>query len=232
MNNAKEGLATAQKAVDEFAGDDEAERSRIEMARDEARRAFELEDRRFQLLKDIAENLSVGYDVGETLVAKLRQTHDAKDQVWRRSVTFFTTNEHVFTILATVYTSQRGLHEVTQATEALKEGVNAGLEDVAGLGRSLERAALKAGYGSTINPESVQKLVTAISDYQVDSLKLVADLRQESEENAREIRRIVEQGKQRYNETLGRYAAGEEIGTASDAAALKTAKAEVTQCLC
>ena len=229
LNNAKEGLATAQKAVDDFAGDDEAERSRIEMARDEARRAFELEDRRFQLLKDIAENLSVGYDVGETLVAKLRQTHDAKDQVWRRSVTFFTTNEHVFTILATVYTSQRGLHEVTQATEALKEGVNAGLEDVAGLGRSLERAALKAGYGSTINPESVQKLVTAISDYQVDSLKLVADLRKESEENAREIRRIVEQGKQRYNETLGRYAAGEEIGTASDAAALESAKAEATQ---
>ena len=223
LNTAKGALATAQKAVDGYTGDDEAERSRIEMARDEARRAFELEDRRFQLLKDIAENLSIGYDVGETLVAKLRQTHEAKDQVWRRSVTFFTTNEHIFTILATVYTSQRGLHEVTQATEAMKEGVNAGLEDVAGLGRSLEREALKAGYGSTINPESVQKLVTAISDYQVDSLKLVADLRKESEANAREIRRIVEQGKQRFNQTVGRFAAGEEIGPTSDADKLEEA---------
>ena len=39
-----------------------------------------------------------------------------KDQVYRRSVTFFTTNEHVFTILGAVYTSQHGLHEATQST--------------------------------------------------------------------------------------------------------------------
>ena len=77
-----------------------------------------------------------------------------KDRVYRRAVTFFTTNEHVFTILGTVYTSQHGLHEGTQATEAMKEGVNKWLEDVADLGNELERAALKAGYGSTINPES------------------------------------------------------------------------------
>ncbi len=67
------------------------------------------------------------------------------------SVTFFTTNEHVFSILATVYTSQHGLHEATASTEAMKAGVNKGLEDVAELGRELERAALKAGYGSTIS---------------------------------------------------------------------------------
>lgn len=53
-------------------------------------------------------------------------------------MTFFTTNEHVFTILGTVYTSQQGLHEVTAATEAMKEGLNKGLEDVAELGRELE----------------------------------------------------------------------------------------------
>jgi DNA-binding Lrp family transcriptional regulator len=129
-----------------------------------------------------------------------------KDQVDRRAVTFFTTNEHVFTILGTVYTSQHGLHEATQSTEALKEGVNKSLEDVAGLGRELERAALKAGYGSTINPESLEKLVTAISDYQVESLETIAKLRKESEANAKEIRRVVEAGKRRYQETLASYA--------------------------
>ena len=51
------------------------------------RHRFEQEDRSFQLLKDVAENLSIGYDVGETLVLKLRQTHNVKDQVYRRSVT-------------------------------------------------------------------------------------------------------------------------------------------------
>jgi DNA polymerase III gamma/tau subunit len=121
-------------------------------------------------------------------------------------VTFFTTNEHVFTILGAVYTSQHGLHEATQSTEALKAGVNKGLEDVAELGRELERAALKAGYGSTISPASVEKLVGAISSYQVESLELIASLRKESEQNAREIRRVVEEGKRRTQETLAKFA--------------------------
>ena len=112
----------------------------------------------------------------------------------------------MFTILGTVYTSQHGLHEVTQATEAMKEGVNKGLEDVAELGRELERAALKAGYGSTVNPASVQKLVDAISGFQVDSLQMIADLRKESEENTKEVRRVVEQGKKKFQETLASFA--------------------------
>jgi hypothetical protein len=202
-------LADAQKAVDGAGTADAPTKSRLQLARDQAQNAFQREDRTFQLIKDVAENLAIGYDVGETLVAKLKQTHDVKDQVYRRSVTFFTTNEHVFTILGAVYTSQHGLHEATQAQEALKKGVNKGLEDVADLGRDLERAALKAGYGSTIDPKSVEKLVAAITDYQVDSMKLIADLRKESEQNAREIRRVVENGKQKYQETVAKFARGE-----------------------
>jgi hypothetical protein len=209
LEKAKQGLAVAQQAVDDYQGGDESQQSRLELTRDEARHAFQKEDRTYQLLKDISENLAIGYDVGETLVTKLKQTHDVKDQVYRRAVTFFTTNEHVFTILGTVYTSQQGLHEATQSTEALKAGVNKSLEDVAELGRELEKAALKAGYGSTINPASLEKLVTAISDYQVESLHMIAELRQESEANAREIRRVVEEGKKRYQETLAKFARGE-----------------------
>ncbi len=214
LDKAKAVLAAAQQAVDDYQSGDEAQKSRLELARDEARHAFQNEDRTYQLLKDITENLSIGYDVGETLVTKLKQTHDVKDQVYRRAVTFFTTNEHVFTILGTVYTSQQGLHEATQSTEALKEGVNKSLEDVADLGRELEKAALKAGYGSTISPASLEKLVTAISDYQVESLHLIAELRQESETNAKEIRRVVEEGKKRYQNALARFARGEEQITA------------------
>lgn len=210
LDAAKQALAEAQQAVNDYTGDDESQRSRLELQRDEAHDRFKREDRIYQLCKDVAENLAIGYDVGETLVTKLRQTHDVKDQVYRRAVTFFTTNEHVFTILGTVYTSQQGLHEATQSTEALKEGVNKSLEDVADLGRELERAALKAGYGSTISPESLEKLVKAISDYQVESLQMIAELRKESEENAREIRRVVEEGKARYQSTLAKFALGVE----------------------
>ena len=206
LESARQALVDAQTKVDEFSGDDEGELSRVELTRDEARHKFEEEDRVYQLLRDIAENLSIGYDVGETLIVKLKQTHDVKDRVFRRAVTFFTTNEHVFTILGTVYTSQHGLHEATQATEAMKEGVNKGLEDVAELGRELERAAIKAGYGSTIAAESVQKLVDAISEFQVESLEMIAKLRKESEENTKEIRRVVEQGKKKYHETVARFA--------------------------
>lgn len=210
LEKAKEALAVSQKAVDDHKGD-ESTLGRLELARDEARNDFQKQDRLYQLIKDISENLSIGYDVGETLITKLKQTHDVKDQVYRRAVTFFTTNEHVFTILGTVYTSQQGLHEATESQEALKRGVNQSLEDVAELGRELERAALKAGYGSTIEASSLEKLVKAISDYQVDSLKMIAELRKESEENAREIRHVVEEGKKRYQESLAKFARGEEV---------------------
>ena len=126
LEAATRAFADAQAAATDYAGTDASERSRLQLARDEARRKYEIEDRRYQLLKDVAENLAIGYDVGETLVAKLKQTHDVKDRVHRRSVTFFTTNEHVFTLLNTVYTSQHGLHEATQSLEALKKGANKG----------------------------------------------------------------------------------------------------------
>jgi hypothetical protein len=206
LEAAKEELAKSQDALDNYTGTDEAGKSQLELARDEAKHHFEEEDETYQLLKDIAENLQIGYDVGETLITKLKQTHDVKERVYRRAVTFFTTNEHVFTILGTVYTSQHGLHEVTQATEAMKEGVNKGLEDVADLGRELERAAIKAGYGSTIDPESVQKLVNSITDFQVESLEMIAELRKESEESTKAIRKTVEAGKRKYQETVARHA--------------------------
>ncbi|TWU19956.1 cell surface protein [Allorhodopirellula heiligendammensis] len=212
LEAAKKELADAQQAVDDYAGTDEGGKSHLELRRDEARHSLEEEDKTYQLLKDIAENLEIGYDVGETLITKLKQTHDVKERVFRRAVTFFTTNEHVFTILGTVYTSQHGLHEVTQATEAMKDGVNKGLEDVANLGRKLERAALKAGYGSTINPESVQKLVDSISGFQIESLQMIAELRKESDESTKAIRKSVEEGKRKYQETLAKYARGESIG--------------------
>ncbi len=213
LEAARKALADAQAradapapAVGEAPKAKDPARAKRELARDEALNAFQVEDRNYQLLKDITENLSVGYDVGDTLITKLKQTHDVKERVFRRSVTFFTTNEHVFTILGTVYTAQHGLHEATQAQEAMKAGVNKGLEDVAELGRELEKAAIKAGYGSTIKPESVEKLVRAISDYQVESLTMIAALREESEQSARAIRRVVEEGKRRYQETVAKFA--------------------------
>ena len=205
LNEAKAVYVKAVEAVKSYSGNDPTERSRLEQTRDMEERKFRDDDKKYQLLKDIAENLTVGYNVGETLVAKLRQTHDAKDQVYRRSATFFTTNSHVFTTLDAVYTAQHGLHEATQTLEAMKEGAEKGLEDVAKLGGNLEKAALEAGYGETIGAEFVRKLVDSVARYQEDSYKLIADLREKATNNAKEVAKIVDDGKQRFSRALENY---------------------------
>ena len=202
---AEDAFKKAIAAVNDYKGVDDAEKARLELARDEAKRAFDTEDRKYQLIKDVAENLTIGYNVGETLVAKLKQTHDLKDQVYRKAITFFTTNEHVFTTMDAVYTSQHGLHEQTQTLESMKQGANKGLEDVAELGNKLEKEALKAGYGSTLNPASVQKLVDAVVNYQIESVALIKQLRVESDKNAKEIAAIVEDGKKRFQDAVFKY---------------------------
>ena len=205
LENVRQELQQKNEAFSSYKGDDEAEKSRLQMARDEAQRAFNQEDKNYQLIKDVAENFTIGYNVGETLVAKLKQTHDVKEQVHRRAMVFFGTNEHVFTLLDAVYTSQHGLHEATQTYEAMKEGINKGIEDVAELGRELEKAALKAGYGSTLSKESVQKLVDAVVSYQEESLQTIKQLREESAQNAKEIAEIVEQGKEKCQQIILGY---------------------------
>ena len=72
----------SQQALDNYTGTDEGGKSQLELRRDEARHRYENEDETYQLLKDIAENLEIGYDVGETLITKLKQTHDVKERVY------------------------------------------------------------------------------------------------------------------------------------------------------
>lgn len=192
----------AVTVVQGYQGGIQSEKSRLELSRDEAQRIFQAEDRKFQLIKDVAENLTVGYNVGETLITKLQQTHGVKDQVYRRSVTFFGTNEHVFTVMDAVYTSQHGLHEATQTLNAMKQGAEKGLEDIAALAGNLEKAAIQAGYGESISAVSVQKLVDAIVSFQTESVGLIAQARESATANAKEVQRVVEEGKEKYRAAL------------------------------
>jgi hypothetical protein len=181
------------------------ELAKLQTARDEKVLSARIEDRNYQTLKDFSEGMSNGYSVGEVLIAKLMQIHGAKEQVYRRSSIFFATNEHVFTTLDAVLTSQLGLHEATQELEAEKRVVNKGLEAVAGLSNRLEKAAIQAGYGSTTNPESVKRLVDSVVNYQIESRTLIRQLRDESTKQAQEIEVIVEEGKRKVQETTTKY---------------------------
>lgn len=205
MEEKKSSFITATKAVTDYKGDNTADKSRLELTRDEANRQFDEETRKYDLIKDVAEFLTVGYNVGETLVAKLKQTHDAKDRVYRRGVAFFGTNEHVFTTMDAVYTSQEGLHEATQSTEAMAQGVNKGLEAIAEIGNKLEREAMKVGYGKLVDSQSLQKLVDSVVSFQEESYRMADELRLEATQNSKEIARIVDEGKQRVGSALDNY---------------------------
>jgi uncharacterized protein YaaN involved in tellurite resistance len=130
-------------------------------------------------------------------MARLVQSSDVKERVYSQAVSFFGTNETVFTALNASFTSLQGLHESTQTLEAMKEGVNKSLETLAEVGDKVQEDALRAGYGPTIKAESVKKLLDSVINFQEKSRSLIAEMRELSTRNEQEISQAVEDGKRR-----------------------------------
>lgn len=177
--------------------EDQAERAGRELARDEALRAVQDMEKRYQIAKDLSDNLTVGYNTSEVVMARLMQTTNAKERVYAQAVSFFSTNETVLTALKASFTGLAGLHESTQTVEAMKEGVSKSLETLAEIGDQVQEAALKAGYGPTIRADAVKKLVDSVVSFQEKSRDIIAEMRTLSTKNAEEIRESVEDGKRR-----------------------------------
>ncbi|MCU7816740.1 MAG: cell surface protein [Candidatus Thiodiazotropha sp. (ex Rostrolucina anterorostrata)] len=195
VDEAKASVAEAMKGVEAYASEDAAERAKLEMTRDEKVRALQKEDKRYQISKDLSDNLTVSYNTSEVVMARLLQTTTAKERVYAQAVSFFSTNEVVLTALTASFTGMFGLHEGTQTIEAMKEGVSKSLEDLAEIGGKVQEAAVKAGYGPTIRAESVKKLVDSVVNWQTRSHEIIAEMRRLSTQNADEIREAVEEGK-------------------------------------
>jgi len=194
---AKSRLEDATKALESNTSEDREAIARLELTRDERLRDLQSEDKRYQIAKDLAENLSVSYNTTEVVMARLVQTSDVKERVYSQAVSFFGTNETVFTALNASFTSLQGLHESTQTLEAMKEGVNKSLETLAEVGDKVQEDALKAGYGPTIKAESVKKLLDSVVNFQETSRSLIAEMRDLSARNEQEINKAVEDGKRR-----------------------------------
>ncbi|MEM7503190.1 MAG: cell surface protein [Pseudomonadota bacterium] len=194
---AKVALGDANEAVAAFAGEDLAERAKLELARDEKVRELQYDEDRYQIAKDLSDNLTVGYNTSEFIMARLMQTTSAKERVYKQSIMFFGTNETVLTALSASFTGLFGLHESTKSLEAMKEGVSKSLEDLADIGGKVQEAAVRAGYGPTIRADAVKKLVESVVNFQSRSREIIAEMRVLSTKNAEEIRDSVEDGKQR-----------------------------------
>ena len=195
LDAAKEGVNSAMMTVEGFQGEDVVERARLEMARDEAVRALQNEEKRYQIAKDLSDNLTISYNTSEVVMARLLQTTNAKERVYSQAVSFFSTNEVVLTALSASFTGMFGLHEGTQTVEAMKEGVSRSLEDLAEIGGKVQEAAVKAGYGPTVRADAVKKLVDSVVAWQTRSREIIEEMRVQSTANAEEIRVAVEQGK-------------------------------------
>lgn len=194
---AKQSLESASSAVEAAASADAAERARLELARDEALRALQDEERRYQIAKDLSDNLTVGYNTSEVIMARLMQTTSAKERIYQQSVSFFSTNESVLTALSASFTGLHGLHESTETLNRMKEGVSASLETLSEIGGQVQEAALRAGYGPTIRADAVKKLVESVVSYQQRSTEIIDEMRTMATRNAEEIRSAVEDGKRR-----------------------------------
>jgi len=197
LNAAQAKLKAAVEAVEAASGDDLVARAKLELKRDEELRNVQSAEDRYQICKDLSDNLTIGYNTSEVIMARLVQTTNAKDRVYKQAVSFFGTNETVLTALSASFTGLWGLHESTKTLDAMKEGVSKSLEDLADIGGKVQEAALKAGYGPTIRADAVKKLVDSVVNYQLRSREIIAEMREASTKNAGEIRDAVEQGKQR-----------------------------------
>ncbi len=197
LNEAKAALTKASDAVTGYTGTEPAERAKLELIRDEYLRRMQAEEGRYQIAKDLADNLTIGYNTSEVIMARLMQTTSAKERVYQQSVSFFSTNESVLTALKASFTGMFGLHEATKTLNEMKEGVSKSIEVLAEIGGKIQEEALKAGYGPTIRADAVKKLVDSVVNFQEKSTDIIAEMRKLATQNSTEIREAVEDGKRR-----------------------------------
>ena len=176
-------LKEATEKVAGFAGTDPAERAKLELVRDERLRQTQDEEKRYQIAKDLSDNLTISYNTSEVIMARLMQTTSAKERVYGQAVSFFSTNDSVLTALKASFTGMFGLHESTKTLDAMKEGMSKSLETLSEIG--------------DIRADAVKKLVDSVVTFQERSTEIIAEMRKLSTQNSAEIREAVEEGKKR-----------------------------------
>jgi hypothetical protein len=197
LDEAKKKLNEAANAVATFAGTEPAERAKLELIRDEVLRQTQDEDKRYQIAKDLSDNLTIGYNTSEVIMARLMQTTSAKERIYAQAVSFFSTNDTVLTALKASFTGMFGLHESTETVNAMKEGVSKSIEVLSEIGDKVQEAAVRAGYGPTIRADAVKKLVDSVVNFQEKSRIIIEEMRKLATQNSAEIRDAVEDGKRR-----------------------------------
>ena len=206
LDAARSALESAAATLQAHAGGGAADRARLEMERDARLSDVQAADDVYQIAKDLADNLSIGVNTADVVMARARQATEVKDRVYKQGVSFFATNEIVLTGLKVSFTGLKGLHEATHSVEAMKAGVSKGLEALAGTGDKILEQGLRTGYGATTKAESVRKLVDSVVGFQERQIAIIAEERDLSTRNSAEIRDAVEAGRRRFAALAARAA--------------------------
>ena len=202
LDSERAALKDASDKVANFAGSEPAERARLELERDEQLRRVQDEEKRYQIAKDLSDNLTISYNTSEVVMVRLQQTTNAKERIYAQSISFFSTNDSVLTGLKASFTGMFGLHELTATLDAMKEGVSKSLETLSEIGGKVQEAAIRSGYGPTVRADAVKKLLDSVIDYQVRAQGIIEEMRKASTQNSAEIRDAVEDGKRRISKLV------------------------------
>jgi hypothetical protein len=197
LDAVKGELKAASEKVGGFKGSEPSERAKLELVRDEQLRRTQEEDKRYQIAKDLSDNLTIAYNTSEVIMARLMQTTSAKERVYAQAVTFFSTNDSVLTALKASFTGMFGLHESTKTLDAMKEGMSKSLDTLSEVGDKVTEAAVRSGYGPTVRADAVKRLVDSVVNFQERSTEIIAEMRKLATQNSAEIRDAVEESKKR-----------------------------------
>ena len=175
---------------------DRTDRAKLALARDEQVRALQNDEKRYQIAKDLSDNLTVSYNTSEVVMARLLAITTAKERVYPGGDLLLHQRggaHRPVGLLHRYVWAARG----TQTIEAMKEGVSQSLEVLAEIGGKVQEAAVRAGYGPTIRADAIKKLVDSVVTWQERSHEIIEEMRKASTANANEIRDAVEDGKRR-----------------------------------
>jgi hypothetical protein len=206
LEAAKEAEVAAQAAVDASTGTD-VEKAALMAARDAAIDERKKRTKFAQSAKDIAEDVSNAHNVSDLIMKEAENTIENKDRVYKRGVSFITMNQSTIAAFSMSYTAKIGLADGVNALEAMTGGMNDSLNDLADISGKVNERAIKAGYGTTIDPNAVERFAAALIGEMEQSAPLVEKYRGESEQASNRIADIVEQTRKRTVELANRSAA-------------------------
>lgn len=189
LNTRREELDAANKALEaaQAAGENGVAIAQLELVAQEALRAYQLEDKSYQICKDISEDLKVGQSTTRVIMAHLEQVATAKDRLHARMISFFAGQESVLTALSVAFTAGNGLAAATKVLEAQKAGTEAAIESLATTSQVAVRDAISAGYGAAISAHPVKLLGEAVVQLQSDMVGLIQAARESATSTANEI---------------------------------------------